>query len=420
MCTGRHRLAALLAACAVAAAPTSEDVNFDLALYTELLPLELLPVLSGTMDIRAAPSTFDKDALTFVQAALRAAVPGLADSPQWSKLYGKYGANTRKAVARFEREILGLPESDGGSITGETLRQLLQFQPELLKAARSQTPYPTGKSNPSPGNRRSDKQLKADWELMPLRKEAMAAEKARKSEDALALWRRVLQLAPTDYQASRAIGMALSYKDKFSEAMPYLKTALGVKPTDYTLNHYAGINQKLRADRLPETDLPLKRKLWKEAIGNCETARGSFPKRKPGVAPSWSDRFFFIHCCEPYESLGLQPGPKRTCNDEAMAKGIWKTPVSTQTLTPPTTTRFAGMISERLLVLTGAAPWAVRSNAQGAALVGGGAARAVGGAREASQAELEDDPEGGSADPQGGAGRRAECNRRCCRVRVCA
>ena len=45
----------------------------------------------------------------------------------------------------------------------------------------------------------------------------------------------------------------------------------------------------------------------------------------PGVAPSWNDRFFFIHCCEPYESLDLQP-EKRTCNDEAMAMGIWNTP----------------------------------------------------------------------------------------------
>jgi hypothetical protein len=37
---------------------------------------------------------------------------------------------------------------------------------------------------------------------------------------------------------------------------------LAQRPTDYTLNHYAGINQKLRADRLPETAAPEKEALW--------------------------------------------------------------------------------------------------------------------------------------------------------------
>ena len=91
--------------------------------------------------------------------------------------------------------------------------------------------------------------------------------------------------------------MALSYQDEFQKAMPYLEVALGHRPNDYTLNHYAGINQKLRSDRLPDTEQSLKQELWSAAIVYCETARRNFPARKQGKQPSWNDRFFFIHWC---------------------------------------------------------------------------------------------------------------------------
>jgi hypothetical protein len=159
--------------------------------------------------------------------------------------------------------------------------------------------------------------------------------------------------------------MALSYKDEFEQAMPYLDAALAHRPHDYTLNHYAGINKKLRSDRLPETELTLKTKLWSEAITYCETARRNFP-RQPGREPSWNDRFFFIHwyaatlvplsspllssallsspllcshllssallaagilcsiSCEPYQALAMQ-SEKDACNEEALALGIWRT-----------------------------------------------------------------------------------------------
>ena len=89
----------------------------------------------------------------------------------------------------------------------------------------------------------------------------------------------------------------------------------------------AGINQKLRADRLPESALAQKESLWSEATTFCETARAAFAaQRAPGARkpkPSWSDRFFFIHCCEAYEGIGRRED-KRACFDEAHSAGIWR------------------------------------------------------------------------------------------------
>ncbi len=173
------------------------------------------------------------------------------------------------------------------------------------------------------GNREN----KPGYQLEMLRSKAQGADQAGNKDAAVKLWQQVLQIEPRDYQASRAgegdafcsansqlpvyltdlphallhcarsVGMALSYKDEFEKAMPYLDVALGHRPNDYTLNHYAGINQKLRSDRLPDTEQSLKQELWEAAIVYCETARRHFPSRAPGRDPSWNDRFFFIHWC---------------------------------------------------------------------------------------------------------------------------
>ena len=113
---------ALLLAPLLAAALTSEppQVNFDLEQLAELLPLPVRDVLDGRAELRKG---FPREALIFVQAALRDAVPGLADSPQWATLHGKYGPATRSAVVQFEAEVLGLPRSDGESISADTVRR---------------------------------------------------------------------------------------------------------------------------------------------------------------------------------------------------------------------------------------------------------------------------------------------------------
>jgi|EP01043_Picozoa_sp_COSAG02_P050194 hypothetical protein len=100
------------------AAPEPLRVNFDLDQLQQLLPQAVRDVLGGKAELR---SGFHRDSMVFVQAALREAVPGLAESPQWATLYGRYGGATRKAVARFETEVLGLPHSDGASISADTV-----------------------------------------------------------------------------------------------------------------------------------------------------------------------------------------------------------------------------------------------------------------------------------------------------------
>lgn len=236
------------------------------------------------------------------------------------------------------------------------LRQLLQFHPDLQRAVHAdmmnqqQTAAGDRAQRQPAGN--GDGQNEPGHQLEMLRSKAQSAHRAGKRDVAMELWQQVLRTKPDDYQANRAggkpssllcacwqlahlcltcstaalplVGMALSYKDEFEKAMPYLDTALRHQPTDYTLSHYAGINQKLRSDRLPDTEQPLKRKLWEAAIIYCETARHNFPARARGQEPSWNDRFFFIHCCEPYEALG-RPVEKSACNGEALALGIWKT-----------------------------------------------------------------------------------------------
>ena len=109
----------LLPAIARAAAPVEPlQVNFDLEQLEELLPQAVRDVLDGKAELR---SGFHRESMVFVQGALREAVPGLAESPQWATLYGRYGGATRKAVARFETEVLGLPPSDGASISAGTV-----------------------------------------------------------------------------------------------------------------------------------------------------------------------------------------------------------------------------------------------------------------------------------------------------------
>ena len=237
-------------------------------------------------------------------------MPGLAGSKAWATLYGRYGGATRSAVARFETEVMGKPDSDGSAIAAPTLRALLQHQPELKRAVREAVA----------GTDAAD--------AATLAERARTAERERRKSAALKLWRQVLRLAPEDYEANRAVGMALSYKDEFEAAMPHLVAALRTRPRDYTLNHYAGINQKLRADRLPESALAQKESLWSEATTFCETARAAFAaQRAPGARkpkPSWSDRFFFIHCCEAYEGIGRRED-KRACFDEAHSAQIWRT-----------------------------------------------------------------------------------------------
>ena len=115
----RHGLLLLLLlSVARVAAPEPLQVNFDLEQLQELLPQAVRDVLNGKAELR---SGFHRDSMVFVQAALREAVPGLAESPQWATLYGRYGGVTRKAVARFETEVLGLPHSDGSSISADTV-----------------------------------------------------------------------------------------------------------------------------------------------------------------------------------------------------------------------------------------------------------------------------------------------------------
>ena len=111
----------LLQAVAPAAAPEPLQVNFDLAQLQEQLPPAVRDVLVEKAELR---NGFPRDAMMFVQAALREAVPGLAESPQWTKLHGNYGAATRSGVARFETEVLGLPHSDGASISADTVSRL--------------------------------------------------------------------------------------------------------------------------------------------------------------------------------------------------------------------------------------------------------------------------------------------------------
>jgi hypothetical protein len=115
----RHGLLLLLLlAMARTAAPEPLRVNFDLDQLQQLLPQAVRDVLGGKAELR---SGFHRDSMVFVQAALREAVPGLAESPQWATLYGRYGGATREAVARFETEVLGLPHSDGASISADTV-----------------------------------------------------------------------------------------------------------------------------------------------------------------------------------------------------------------------------------------------------------------------------------------------------------
>ena len=112
----------LLPAIARAAAPVEVplQVNFDLEQLQELLPQAVRDVLGGKAELR---SGFHRESMLFVQVALREAVSGLTESPQWATLYGRYGSATRKAVARFETEVLGLPQSDGASISADTVSQ---------------------------------------------------------------------------------------------------------------------------------------------------------------------------------------------------------------------------------------------------------------------------------------------------------
>ena len=85
----------------------------------------------------------------------------------------------------------------------------------------------------------------------------------------------------------------------------------------------AGINLKIWSDRLPEAEQQNKSLMMREASQFCEVARREQPPRTPRQAPTWNDRFFYIHCCETYETLGLLDR-KAECNAEGVARGLWK------------------------------------------------------------------------------------------------
>ena len=153
---------------------------------------------------------------------------------------------------------------------------------------------------------------------------AHAADRAGRKAEALGLWRQVLRISPTDLDANQALGFYMVYREKLEEAMPFLRQALAHRPQDYTLNHYAGTSQKLRADQLPDTQATLKRELWSEAASHCETARRSVSQRTASQMGSFSDRFLYTHCCEALQSLQM-PSDTAACFREAMDAGVWRT-----------------------------------------------------------------------------------------------
>ena len=80
------------------------------------------------------------------------------------------------------------------------LRQLLQHQPDLLRKVHGDI---QGQRDSAAGTTQQ-RHLASDQAISLLRSHAKAAEKSRKSDEAMALWQQVLEIIPTDYQASRA------------------------------------------------------------------------------------------------------------------------------------------------------------------------------------------------------------------------
>lgn len=76
------------------------------------------------------------------------------------------------------------------------MRQLLQFHPDLQRTVHASM----HQRRAGDGNGQS----KPEYQLGMLRSKAQAAEKAGKKDGAVKLWQQVLQIEPTDYQASRA------------------------------------------------------------------------------------------------------------------------------------------------------------------------------------------------------------------------
>ena len=83
------------------------------------------------------------------------------------------------------------------------LRQLLQHQPDLLRKVHGEIQGQRDSASDS-ASATQQRHLASDQAISLLRSHAKAAEKSRKSDEAMALWQQVLEIIPTDYQASRA------------------------------------------------------------------------------------------------------------------------------------------------------------------------------------------------------------------------
>ena len=288
-----------LLAVAAATRVGSNGVSFEPAHFRQVLPPTLLPILDGhTKLVQSAEA--DKSAMLFIQTALREVARERGWAGSWQRLMGKYGPKTVRAIKDFSDGAV-----DGKTLDGKTLRDLLQYHPDLQKLAQE---VQRGRSIET-----------------ALLTRANEAEQRDESERAILLWQGLLRLDPSNVQGNRALGMAFSYRDEFEAAMPHLREALVATPADPTLNQYAGINLKIWADRLPETEQQRKHEMMTEAAHFCEVSRKEQLHTMQGgtQAPTWNDRFFYIHCCEPYDTLG-RPQDKALCIDEALARGLWK------------------------------------------------------------------------------------------------